>query len=131
MTKSFKMVLLRPCSNWTAFGGHQLDLLAQRSRNVLERRRPLLADLSPEVRAVAATDPAWGRYWRDNRSRPGPAATELRAHLALQAGRIDLRADAERATDIVPALTAMLQELVDYRLAGYEVRWNPTRPRAT
>ena len=41
--------------------------LAQRSWQVLQRRRPLLADLPPKMSDTAdGTSDAWKRYWREN-----------------------------------------------------------------
>lgn len=130
MTKSFKMVLLEALLE---LDGLQkpvpLDALARRSREVLERRRPLLADLPAEVRATAATDPAWARYWRANPvnawiggNRPAGAAAPFK--LEASAFRMAQPVPAE----MVPDLAAMLQELVDYRLAAYEVRLEPEAP---
>lgn len=127
MTKSFKMVLLEALLELDGLRqAIPLDLLAQRSRSVLERRRPLLADLSPEVRAVAATDPAWGRYWRDNPVKAwtgGNRVAGTSAPFKLDGSIFALTQGVP--PDIVPALTAMLQDLVDYRLAAYEVRLEP------
>ncbi len=127
MTKSFKMVLLEALLELDGLQhATPLDVLAQRSRSVLERRRPLLADLSPEVRAVAATDPAWGRYWRDNPVKAwtgGNRASGSPAPFKLDGSTFVLTQSVP--ADTVPALTAMLQELVDYRLATYEVRLEP------
>ena len=127
MTKSFKMVLLEALLELDGLRqATPLEVLAQRSRSVLERRRPLLADLSPEVRAVAATDPAWGRYWRDNPVKAWtggnrPAGTSAPFKLDGSIFALTLGVPPE----IVPALATMLQELVDYRLAAYEVRLEP------
>lgn len=127
MTKSFKMVLLEALLELDGFQQPiALEHLAQRSREVLERRRPLLADLTPEMRAVAPTDPAWVRYWRENPvnawtggNRPGGPSAPFKLE-----GSSFLLAEAV-AADAVPALSSMLQELVDYRLAAYEVRLEP------
>lgn len=121
---SFKMVLLEAL---LALDGLQkvvpLDTLAQRSREVLERRRLLLADLPPEMRAVNAADAAWTRYWQDN---PVKAWTGGSRPAGMTAPfKLDGVTFAFAQTVPVergPALAAMLQELVDYRLAAYEVR---------
>jgi superfamily II DNA or RNA helicase/HKD family nuclease/SOS-response transcriptional repressor LexA len=127
MTKSFKMVLLEALLELNGLGqATPLDVLTQQSRNVLERRRPLLADLAPEVRAVSSTDPAWARYWRDNPVKAwtgGNRAAGTSAPFKLDGSTFVLTQ--EVPPDIVPALTTMLQELVDYRLAAYEVRLEP------
>jgi hypothetical protein len=68
MTKSFKMVLLEACSSFDGLGQ---PCRCRRWRSgladVLERRRPLLADLPAEVRSIAPErTPLVARYWRDN-----------------------------------------------------------------
>ena len=130
MTRSFKMVLLEALLE---LDGLQkpvpLDALARRSREVLERRRPLLADLPAEVRATAASDPAWARYWRDNPVNAwigGNRAASTAAHFKLEASAFSMTQPIQ--AELVPALTAMLQELVDYRLAAYEARLEPEAP---
>ena len=68
MTKSFKMVLLealQELDGWTT--PPTLPALAERSWQVLQRRRPLLADLPDTLHTNAnGSDAAWQRYWRDN-----------------------------------------------------------------
>lgn len=130
MTRSFKMVLLEALLELDGLRqATQLAQLAQRSRNVLERRRPLLADLTPEMRAVAATDPAWVRYWRDNPVNAwtgGNRQTGTSAPFKLNGSDFVLTKPVPQ--EAVPVLAAMLQELVDYRLAAYEVRLEPEAP---
>ena len=63
MTRSFKMVLLEALLELDGLRrAVPLYALAQRSREVMERRLPLLADLSDEMRASGATDAVWIRY---------------------------------------------------------------------
>jgi superfamily II DNA or RNA helicase/SAM-dependent methyltransferase/SOS-response transcriptional repressor LexA len=127
MTKSFKMVLLEALLDLDGLRQPvPLEALALRSRSVLERRRPLLADLPAEVRIITAGDHLWARYWRDNLVRawtggnrpPGTAAPFKQdgSTFALAQGM---------PPEIAPAMAAMLQELVDYRLAAYEARLEP------
>jgi len=127
MTRSFKMVLLEALLELDGLRqAVPLDTLAQRSRSVLDRRRPLLADLPDDVRALAATNAAWARYWRAN---PVNAWTGGNRPLGTPApfrleGSTFALAESVPA-EMVPALAAMLQELVEYRLAAYEVRLEP------
>lgn len=130
MTKSFKMVLLEA---WLELDGLRkpvpLDLLAQRSRGVLERRRTLLADVPAELRTAPATDTAWTRYWRDNPVKAwtgGNRPIGTQAPFTLEGSAFKLAQPA--LADQAPALAALLQELVDYRLAAYEVRLAPEAP---
>ena len=127
MPNSFKMVLLEALLELDGLQrALPLDTLAQRSRDVLERRRPLLADLPAEMGSITAADPAWIRYWRDNPVKgwtggSRPAGTTAPFKLDGAAFVLTHSVPVERA----PALAAMLQELVDYRLAAYEVRLEP------
>ena len=95
-----------------------LEALALRSRAVLDRRRPLLADLPAEVRTIAATGPRMGALLA---RQPGQGVDWRKSPSghsgALQAGRIDLRSDQTCLARWHP-LAAMLRELVDYRLAA-------------
>jgi hypothetical protein len=86
----------------------------------------LLADLPDDVRALNTMDLAWLRYWRKNpvdhwtggkRALSAPAPFKLDGQSFALAQSVP--------AEIVPALAAMLQELVDYRLAAYEVRLEP------
>ena len=127
MNKSFKMVLLEALLELDGLRqALPLEELAQRSRSVLERRRPLLADLPGEMRATHATDPAWARYWRDNPVKAwtgGNRPVGTTAPFKLGGSTFVLAQSVP--TELAPALAAMLQELVDYRLAAYEVRLEP------
>jgi superfamily II DNA or RNA helicase/HKD family nuclease/SOS-response transcriptional repressor LexA len=143
MTKSFKAVTLEA---WLEQDGLRqpvaLAALAAHSRTVLDRRRPLLHDLDANMRIAIPTDSAWQKYWLDNPVKAwtggnlknaAPAAFELR-DVGFALKQPVSESDA-------PWLADMLQELVDYRLAAYEVRLAvaepvnnvipfPTKPRA-
>ena len=127
MAKSFKMVLLEALLELDGLGQPvPLQALAQRSRGVLERRRPLLADLPAELRTVAAADPAWVRYWRDTPVKEwtgGSRSPGTAVPFKQEGSNFALTQSVPAA--MTPPLAAMLQELVDYRLAGYEVRLEP------
>lgn len=124
MTKSFKMVLLEALLELDGLGkAVPLQALAQHSRGVLDRRRPLLADLPAEVRSIAPADPAWARYWRDNPVKAwtgGNRPPGTTAPFKLEGSTFALTQSVP--AELASALAAMLQELVDYRLAAYEVR---------
>jgi superfamily II DNA or RNA helicase/HKD family nuclease len=130
MNKSFKMVLLEAFLDLDGLNiPVNLDALALRSRDAIERRRALLADLPSDLRAAAPSDPAWRRYWRDNPvkawtggNRSGGAATFFK----LDGNAFQLNQDVPAETR--QALARMLRELVDYRLAAYEVRREPDAP---
>lgn len=127
MTRSYKMVLLQALIELDGLvQAVPIEALARRSRSVLDRRRPLLDDLPAALRSSAATDGAWLRYWRDNPVKAWtggnrPAGTTAPFKLEGLNFTLVSRAPAELA----PALATMLQELVDYRLAAYELRREP------
>jgi superfamily II DNA or RNA helicase/SOS-response transcriptional repressor LexA len=127
MTKSFKMVLLEALLEVEGLRRPvALDALAQHSRGVLDRRRPLLADLPAELRTIAGADPAWLRYWRDNPVKAwtgGNRPPGTTAPFKLDGSTFALTQSVP--VEMAPALATMLQELVDYRLAAYEVRLDP------
>lgn len=127
MTKSFKMVLLEALLELDGLTQPVvLDMLAQRSRVVLERRPPLLVDLPDSIRTSASTNPAWLRYWRGNPVKAwigGDKARDAKRFFKLEGTNFRLAQQVRE--EIAPALTAMLQELVDYRLASYEKRLEP------
>lgn len=128
MTKSFKMILLEafleldgltvPCPT---------DKLTQRSKEVLHRRRLLLADLSPAMIAASATSEQWKRYWRDSpvKAWTGGAASANGSAPFLTTRSGDFVLTNEVAPDALPTLRMLLQELVDFRLASYESRITP------
>lgn len=128
MTKSFKMVLLEAFLELDGLAvACATDKLIERSKEVLHRRRPLLADLSPEMIAASADSEQWARYWRDNpikawtrgtSSINGPAPFRM-----TDRGDFVLSSYIEPA--IRPTLRLLLQELVDFRLASYESRIKP------
>lgn len=127
MTMSFKMVLLEA---WLALDGLQrpvpLNQLAERSREVLERRRPLLADLSEEMRAAGAQSPTWQQYWRRNPVNAwtgGNRPAGTRTFFRIGDGAFVLAQPVP--VDAVSSLTTMLQELVDLRLTVYQERQVP------
>lgn len=127
ITKSFKMVLLEALLEVDGLSQPvPLEALAERSHSVMDRRRPLLADLPAEIRALAAADAAWVRYWRDNPVRAwtgGNRPPGTTAPFKLEGSNFALTQSVP--VELAPVLAPMLQELVDYRLASYEVRLEP------
>lgn len=131
MTKSFKMVLLealQELDGWTT--PPALPALAERSWQVLQRRRPLLADLSDTSTDTAnGTSDAWQRYWRKNPTNAWIGGNQADAGTKFFSIVEDCM---QPAFDVAPAdretLTALVQELVDYRLAAYELRQATSAP---
>lgn len=129
MTKSFKMVLLeafQELDGWRAAPG--LGQLAERAWQILQRRRPLLADLPDTLEDTwDGTSAGWQRYWRDNPVNAWIGGNQTAAKAPLFHIRSDCFAP---GFDVAPerreTLTEMVQELIDYRLAAYEARRSTT-----
>jgi superfamily II DNA or RNA helicase/SAM-dependent methyltransferase len=125
MTKSFKMVLLEA---WLEMDGlvtaPSVGDLALRSWEVLHRRPALLGDLPETIAQLPdGRNDKWIRYWRDNPIKAWASGTRTAATQAL------FRVEDDRFSLAQPLLTrdglaaiGLLQELVAYRLAAYEVR---------
>ncbi|WP_428503570.1 DUF3427 domain-containing protein [Roseateles sp.] len=124
MTKCFKMVLLEALLELNGLEEPvSLQMLSARSRDVMDRRRPLLLDLSAETRALSAASAGWARYWRDNPVNAwvgGNRPSDVPTHFHLINDQFALRKPVP--TLLVSAVSSMLQELVNFRLAAYEVR---------
>lgn len=130
MTKSFKAVTLEA---WLELGGLRqpvaLTALAAHSRAVIDRRRPLLSDLDANMRVAAPTDAGWHRYWLENPVKAWTGGNLQNKATALFELKDDGFALKQPVTDVqAPLLADMLQELVDYRLAAYEVRMAAVEP---
>jgi superfamily II DNA or RNA helicase/SAM-dependent methyltransferase len=125
MTMSFKMVLLEAFQELDGWATPpRLERLAQRSRAVLERRRPLLSDLPESMRAGEdGSSPAWQRYWRGNPVNAWiggnqPATTRALFRVADERFEPTFEVSPEHREP----LAGLVQELIDYRLAAYEAR---------
>jgi superfamily II DNA or RNA helicase/HKD family nuclease len=126
MNRSFKMVLLEALQELDGWRTPPpLTALAAHSWEVLQRRRPLLGDLSDTMRALSdGTADSWQRYWRAN-----PVNAWIGGNQTAGSTTAFFRVREQRfepTFEVVPerheAFTALVQELVDYRLAAYEVR---------
>jgi len=125
MNKSFKMVSLeafQELDGWQA--APSLADLAERSWQVLQRRRPLLADLPPEKACLASgREPEWLSYWAKNPVQAWIGANRKAGEKLFFANQeyrftpLFQVAEADRL-----CLSEWVQELVDYRLAAYEAR---------
>lgn len=117
MTKSYKMVLLeafQELDGWRE--AVRLEALAERSWQVLQRRRPLLGDLPEEYRDTSQMPSDWLSYWKKNPIAAWFGGRYFSSEENLFIGNLGV----DEAT-IVP-LTAMVQELVDFRLTTYAAR---------
>jgi len=101
-----------------------MPVLAERSWQVLQRRRPLLADLPDTLDDTTdGTSETWQRYWRDNPVNAwigGNQSATARRFFRIGEQRFEPTFEVEATHR--ERFAAMVQELVDYRLATYEVR---------
>lgn len=128
MTRSYKMVLLEA---FQEIGGWLRPLplaeLAERSWQVLQRRRPLLADLPEAVRASGGVLAPWQRYWRDN-----PVNAWIGGNAAVGGAHFFKIDDTGFGPSFNVAeadagvFSGLVQEIVDFRLATYEARQTST-----
>ena len=125
MTKSFKMVLLEA---FQELGGWEhpptVTMLADRSWQVLQRRRALLADLpEAQLKLEDGTSDNWQRYWAGNPIKAwvgGNSATRKNIYFQLRNGLFE--ATFSPAADRHKKFEQMVQEIIDYRMAAYEIR---------
>ena len=125
LTKSFKMVLLEA---WLEMDGlvcaPSVSELSERSWQVLQRRPALVGDLPETIAQLPdGRSDKWVRYWLDNPINAwvgGNRVPASQAFFRVEDGRL-LFSPALPPGD-ASAASGLLQELVDYRLAAYEVR---------
>lgn len=123
MNKSFKMVLLEAFQEID--GWHKpptVAALAERSWQVLQRRRTLLTDLPEEIRLQNGQSKAWLQYWSSNPINAwiGGNSTGKNSDFRMKDGRfeaVSTLTDGHREK-----FELMVQEIIDYRLAAYEIR---------
>jgi superfamily II DNA or RNA helicase/HKD family nuclease/SOS-response transcriptional repressor LexA len=124
MTKSFKMVLLEAFQELDGWGASpSTEQLAHRSWSLLQRHRPLLADLPEAHREMPdEADKIWHRYWIDNPIKAWTGGNRIAgaSYFRVEAGRFE-------PSFVAPAqhrekFSSLVQELIDYRLAAYELR---------
>lgn len=120
MTKSYKMVLLeafQELDGWRE--AVELEQLATRSWQVLQRRRPLLGDLPEEYHGASQQPSDWLSYWKKNPIDHWCKQRYFSVEDGLFIGNL---AVAEAA---IAPLSELVQELVDYRLTTYAARTAP------
>ena len=125
MTKCFKMVLLEAFQELD--GWHSpptLPELAARSWEVLNRRQRLLEDLPAPMRELSdgQGDP-WRQYWHKNPVNAwvgGNRDSDASAFFEVVGNRLQGKFAVDPGQQ--EAFSNMVQEMVDYRLAAYEVR---------
>lgn len=125
MTLSFKMVLLeafQELDGWQL--APSLSALAKCSWQIMQRRRPLLGDLPERMLETDDGDSeSWQRYWHDNPVNAWLGRNRANAAQAF----FTTEEQAFKPTFLVAEsdsalLAALVQELIDYRLASYEAR---------
>lgn len=119
MTKSYKMVLLeafQELDGWRV--SPSLIQLAERSWQILQRRRPLLGDLPAEYQGLNQIPDDWLNYWKKNPINAWIGGRYFRVEDGMFIGNVPVRGQA------IEVLTELVQELVDYRFTSYEARAN-------
>ena len=125
MTKSFKAVLLEALLENDGFRvSPTLDELAEWSLEVFQRRRSFIADLRKDFQDIEHVETKkWFGYWKGNPVNAwigGNKQTNKKRWFEVNDNRF------QPTFSIQPAVSetfqAMLQELVEYRLAAYEPR---------
>lgn len=126
MTKSYKMVLLEALLEIDGFQQRPtLDALAEASLQVLRRRPDLASDLEGQFDSLETIDAVtWQSYWQENPVNAWTGGNQKspkqRPWFAVEDGRfVPTRAV---SPDDIDAFGAMLQEIVDYKLARYRER---------
>lgn len=117
MTKSYKMVLLEAfleLDGWRE--AVSLERLAERSWQVLQRRRPLLGDLPGDYQGMSQAPGDWLAYWKKNPISAWRSGRYFEVEEALFIGNVSV----EEAG--IALLSELVQELVDYRLTTYAAR---------
>lgn len=125
MTKCFKMILLEALLELDGLEKVlPLGALCKRSWQVLDRRKAFLGDL-PDQRfdTEDGDSPGWQAYWRNNPVKAwtgGNHASNDSAFFQV----VDENFKFLQAKDVSngPVLKNLTQEIIDYRLAAYEVR---------
>jgi len=125
MTKCFKAVLLESLLDLDGFRQPPtVEDLAAQGLEVFRRRRGFVTDIRKDLQKIDHVDPGkWLNYWKGNPVNAwtgGNRAGDAKRWFGVAQGRFRATfpvTDEERAT-----FQAMVQELVDYRLAAYEPR---------
>ena len=131
MTKSFKMVLLEALlENDGLIKAPALDVLAAQSLAIFQRRRLLIQDIREDLQNIDQVKPvSWQQYWDSNPVNAwigGNRAKGTESFFHVVDRRFTPRFKVD--PDELETLTALLQELVDFRFASYETRSAPALP---
>lgn len=131
MVRSFKAVLLESMLVLDGFRTPpSVEDLAARALEVFRRRRRFVADIRKDLRDLDTIAPGkWLSYWKGNPINAwtgGNRAADARRWFEVRDGRF--RPTFTVAEDEREAFQAMVQELVEYRLAAYEPRLAQPEP---
>lgn len=117
MNKSFKMVLLEAFQELDGWrNAIPVARLAERSWQVMQRRRPLLADLPEDYQRTNHQPADWLSYWKKNPITAWVGGRYFSLEDELFIGNVLVDEPS------IGALSEMVQELVDFRLATYAAR---------
>ena len=127
MTKSFKMILLEVFLELDGFTSRiNLQKLAEKSFELLQRKRQLLGDMPEQFRNLEKLDQQklkrWITYWRNNpvAAWTGENRSDNRSLFAINEDIFEFNQEVgPEYTDVLAVLT---QELIDFRLLQYESR---------
>lgn len=125
LTRSFKLVLLeafQELDGWRV--APELPQLAHRSWEILQRRPPLISDLPEEfIISEDGHSRQWQQYWRRNPINAWVGGNTDRAGTAFfQVAEDRFNPTFKVMPENADIFADFVQEIVDYRLATYEVR---------
>ncbi|MCM0082962.1 DUF3427 domain-containing protein [Geomonas sp. Red32] len=131
MTKSFKMVLLEALlEHGGLMSPPSLAVLAAQSLAIFQRRRSLIPDIRQDLKKIDQVKSAdWQQYWDSNPVNAwigGNRSGSTDSFFHIVDGKFLPRFKVS-ANELEP-LTALLQELVDFRFASYEARSSQVLP---
>ena len=125
LTRSFKLVLLeafQELDGWRV--APELPQLAHRSWEILQRQPPLISDLPEEfIISEDGHSLQWQQYWRRNPINAWVGGNTDRAGIAFfQVAEDRFNPTFKVMPENADIFADFVQEIVDYRLATYEVR---------
>ncbi len=124
MTRSFKMVLLEAFQILQGWSGPvPLPALTQTSWTLMQRRRPLLADLPDNIRQSHGESIEWQRYWFKNpiNAWTGGNGDDKKTRF-FAVDRDTFKTMLSIPGELTEPFADLVQELIDYRFATYDAR---------
>lgn len=125
MTKSYKMILLeafQELDGWQQ--GTLTEVLAKKSWEILNRRRKFLNDLPASQRNDAAEiSDSWIKFWSTNPVNAWVGGNRSADSVSFfEVSNLIFRPKFSVPDEQLSLFVSMVQELIDYRLAAYEIR---------